>query len=414
LWRRRKAKRDLQESGCRSPPVSIFHNPEINNKSLARFSDQYGIIVKLQHPWKMGDVLPDIALCSDCFHDQGLRLDAIRIGIEENSPCPSCGSRTGRKLNRELIGALAYRFFVWGTVRRHRYGAAPLVQFNERRSTCISASPWFEADLHRIENAIRVGFFYYAPPLWMVGEVEPLKALQDPATRPPVISRIITEYPTASLPKGLVFYRLRRNPSEPNDFGEYDSPPSVLAGEGRLGSAALPVMYGSQDLQICIHECRVTVEDELYLATIVPARELRLLDLTELLQEEGVTEFESLDMAVHMLFLARENSYDISREITRAAHAAGYDGLVYPSYFSLLRTGEMPFETSYGISHRRVPGLKDREKAKAIPNLALFGRPIEQGSVTVRCINKLILNRVEYSVQFGPVGVGTQVQGVDR
>src|SRR5271157_1987075 len=32
-------------------------------------------------------------------------------------------------------------------------------------------------------------------------------------------------------------------------------------------------------------------------------------------------------MAVHMLFLAGEHSYEIAREIAREAHGAGYDGL---------------------------------------------------------------------------------------
>jgi hypothetical protein len=348
--------------------------------------------------------LTDIALCSDCFQDQGLHLDAERIGIADDSACPSCGSSTGRKLNPKLIAVLAQRFFVWGTLNRCDYGGAPVIQFNEHQSTCISTSPWFEADLRLIEKTIGVGFFYYGPQLWRVGEVEPLKALQDPRTRASVIKRMITEYPAIVLPEAQVFYRIRKDPAKPDDFGEYDSPPSVLAGSGRLDSPGFPVMYGSQDLQVCVHECRVTAEDDLYLATLAPTRELRLLDLTELLQEEKVTEFESLDMAVHMLFLAGEHSYEIARDIARAAHGAGYDGLVYPSYFSLLRTGGMPFETTYGISHRRIPELANREKAKTIRNLALFGRPVEQRAVTVRCINRLILNRVEYGIQFGPVG----------
>lgn len=326
------------------------------------------------------------------------------MGIEENSPCPSCGSRDGRKLNGDLIGALAHRFFVWGTVHRCKYGAAPRVQFNEHQSTSISTSPWFEADLRKIEKAIGVGFFYYGPRVWMIGEVEPLKALQDPETRPLVMKRIITEYPSVVLPEGQVFYRIRKDPEKQDSFSEYDSPPVALAGSGRLDSAGFPVMYGSQDLQICVHECRVTAEDELYLATLAPTRNLRLLDLTELLSVEKVTEFESLDMAIHMLFLAGSHAYEITREIARAAHAAGYDGLAYPSYFSLLRTGGMPFETSFGISHRKVPQFADREKAKTISNLALFGRPIEQRAVNVRCINKVILTSVEYGIQFGPVG----------
>jgi len=77
---------------------------------------------------------------------------------------------------------------------------------------------------------------------------------------------------------------------------------------------------------------------------------------------------------------------------------------MYPSYFSLLLTGQMPFETTYGISIRRIPELARRARAQMIPNLALFGRPIEQKTVAVECINRVVLNRVEYNVLFGPVG----------
>ena len=73
-------------------------------------------------------------------------------------------------------------------------------------------------------------------------------------------------------------------------------------------------MYGSQDLPVCVHECRVTAEDELYVATLSPTRDLKLLDLSVLLREEDGTEFDSLDMAVHMLFLAGKHSYEISRD----------------------------------------------------------------------------------------------------
>jgi hypothetical protein len=102
-----------------------------------------------------------------------------------------------------------------------------------------------------------------------------------------------------------------------------------------------------QDLQVCIHECRVTAEDELYVASLAPTRDLKLLDLTHLLREVHVTEFDSLDIAVHMVFLAGPHSYEIARIIACASRDALYDGVIYPSYFSLLRTGGMPFETAY-------------------------------------------------------------------
>jgi hypothetical protein len=239
----------------------------------------------------------------------------------------------------------------------------------------------------------------------MVGEVEPLKALREPDARAKIISRIFNEYPGRLLHTNECFYRLRKAPARPQEFGQYDSPPREFVGTGRFDSVGRPVLYGSQDIEVCLHECRVTAEDESYLATLVPTRRLRLLNLAEVLLEEHVTEFESLDMALHMLFLAGSHSYEISREIARAVHVAGFDGLVYPSYFTLLRTGEMPFATTFGISHRRLPGLRERVRRNTIANLALFGRPIEDGLVRVQCINKVILNRVEYNVHFGPGGV---------
>src|SRR5260370_328160 len=32
----------------------------------------------------------DFVLCSSCFRDQGLRLDAIQIGVHNESKCPNC------------------------------------------------------------------------------------------------------------------------------------------------------------------------------------------------------------------------------------------------------------------------------------------------------------------------------------
>jgi len=342
-------------------------------------------------------------LCSECFQDQGLTLDADQIGIDDHRPCKNCGAKTGRKLTRELVETLAHRFFVWGTMERFLYGAAPLVQFNDQRSSEIDVSPWLEPDLRLIERIIGVGFFYYGPRLWMIGEeIEPLNALLDPKTRRAIIDRIIAEYPNVTLTANEFFYWIRKAPAEPAQCEEYDSPPLALSGENRFDSKSFSVMYGSQDLQVCIHECRVTAEDELFVATLAPAGKLKLLDLTHLLEEE-VTEFESLDIAVHMLFLAGQHSYEICRAIAHAIQRGGYDGIIYPSYFSLLRTGAMPFETAYGISLRRIGGFSEYERSKIIPNLAVFGRPIEEGKVTLRCINRLILNRVEYGAHFGPV-----------
>lgn len=343
-------------------------------------------------------------LCSNCFADEGLRIDAAKHGLDWKGNCPKCKSPEGRKLTKEIVEGIAWRFFVSGTTFRGEYGGAPVLQYNEHRygQTDISFSPWLQNDIKLIEDAVKIGFFHYAPRLWMIGEVEPLKALQDPMTRTKIIDTILKEYPEKVLAKSTKFYRLRIIPQRPAEPLEYDSPPVPLVGNGRLDSSGFPVMYGSQDIDVCIHECRAAVEDDIYVATLKVQRNLRLLDLTYVLEEEG-TEFESLDIAIHMLFLAKAHSYEISRAIALAARYAGYDGVIYPSFFSLIRTGGHPFETSYGLSLRRFPGKNEYVEAFTIQNLALFGRPLETGLVSVECINRLVITQVGYQGHFGPV-----------
>lgn len=344
-------------------------------------------------------------LCSNCFTDEGLRIDAAKHGFEQQGECPNCKSSEGRKLTKEHIKGLAWRFFVGGTTIRLKYGAAPAIQFNEYHygKSDIVPSPWLENDIQLLEDAAKVGFFHYGPRPWMVGEVDPLKVLQDLTTRPQIISRVLKEYPERTLAKNTKFYRLRVGPHHPADPSEYDSPPVHLVGNGRLDSPDFTVMYASQDIGVCIHECRATAEDDIYVATLAAQKDLRLLDLTQVLEEQG-TEFESLDMAIHMLFLARSHSYEISQAIALAARDAGFDGVIYPSFFSLIRTGGHPFETAYGLSLRRYHPEREKYAEKfTIRNFALFGRPIRRESASVICINRLILTQVGYLGHFGPV-----------
>lgn len=256
-----------------------------------------------------------------------------------------------------------------------------------------------------IENVSDVNFFRYGPRFWMLGlNIEPLEALKDPSTREPILQRILQDYPETVIRNGETFYRLRKNVAPPLDAGHFDTRPANVSRFGRLDSEQLPVMYASTDLQICVHECRVTAEDDTYVATLAPNKDLRLLDLTAMLEEPESTEFESLDLTIHMLFLAGEHSYEICRSIALAASEAGYDGLVYPSYFSLIKSGHIPFETTYGISNRRIPQFARREESKIAQNLALFGRPVEQRTVRIESINRLILRKVRYDFHFGPAG----------
>jgi hypothetical protein len=344
-----------------------------------------------------------VVLCSECFSDEGLRFGALAIGATTDSVCPNCGRSEGRKLDLTHTSQLAWQFFTWGSTHRMDYGGAPQIVSNDRRESDIALASWSGNDLRLFEEKLGLGFFLYGPRLWMVGEVYPLKALQTEEGRSMVVERILAEYPKIDFRLGEKLYRLRKGLKNPTDEGEYDSPPEGFLGEGRLESPDLPMLYGSRDLQTCVHECRLTVLDESFVATLEPVADMRLLDLTHLLREDK-TEFESLDMAVHMLFLAGDHSYPITREIAKRAHEEKLDGILYPSFFSLARTGSVPFPTVLGMSVRRIPQYSEQVRRQTVPNVAIFGRPIKEGKIKVRCINRLILGSVNYGLILGPVG----------
>ena len=130
------------------------------------------------------------------------------------------------------------------------------------------------SDVRLIERLLGVGFFHYGPRLWMVGEIEPLKALERVRTRQSIVNRILAEYPARVLHPREHFYRVRIDPSNPSDAAQYDSAPPEHAGRGRLDLKGKPVLYGSPDLEVCIHECRVSAEDDTFVATLQAKREL--------------------------------------------------------------------------------------------------------------------------------------------
>lgn len=334
-------------------------------------------------------------LCSDCFKDEGLKLDAYQIGISDNKICLNCNSSSGKKLSLDLIEELASRFFVQGTVFKSDYGAAPLIQYNEYhyKNTQVDFGEPLNEDVKLFEKALQIGFFHYGPRLWTLGHIVPLKKLQSKSSRKEIIQRIITEFPIKYINQDDTFYRIRKNPEFPENPGQYDSNPNP--GDGRLDSKNFPILYGSQDLEVCIHECRVTVNDDLYIATLKPTSQLKLLDLTGTCNEKFKTEFESLDIAVAMLYSAGNHSYEISKSIAKAIFKNGFDGIIYPSFFSSLRTG-----SSGTVKNKFKEESEDH--SHIIPNIALFGYPIKKKKIIVQNLNKLILDKVEYSVSFGP------------
>ncbi len=344
----------------------------------------------------------DSGICSACFSDVGLRIEAEKFSSQLSQPCPNCKAQDGHRLTIKDCKILAYRFYILGSVQRVDYGAAPIVVFNEHQKTTSTLSGVIGEDARVFEDILGVGFFEYGPNLWMLGETTPLQCLRKKRERPAVIHDILQSYPTHVSQPGDIFFRVRTNPSELTKPEQFDSPPSHIITNGRFESKGLAVLYGSPDLETCIHESRTAVDDLIYVATLDPVQPLKLLDLTHI-PENDVNPFESLDIALHYIFRAGNYSYEITRTLARSALNAGYDGILFPSYFSSLRAGAPVFETLWGLPTRSFPQMQSRIRSQTIPNVCLFGRPVAEKKLIVRSINRVHLEQAIYRLRMGPL-----------
>lgn len=341
--------------------------------------------------------------CSECFSDVGVRLETRNL-VSKTGDCPRCKAENGLLLTQQVAMVLAYRFYSLGTMHEPDFGRAPLLVFNEHNQTTPNIKQANIPDLGIFEEILGMGFFEYGPPRWMLGEIEPLKALRKKRERSAIIHRILQEYPEVQFRKDRVFFRVRVNPSgDPSEHKQYDSPPKDLSFKnGRWDSKNLPVMYCSPDIQTCLHECRVHVADNAYFASLAGVEDLKLLDLTHHLEESGDW-FSSLDLTIQYLFQAGPHSYEISRAIASSAREAGYDGLYVPSHFSSLRTGHHYFQAIKGMPARAVPQLREQQKSKLVPNILLFDHPIQDRKVKVLSVNRVHMERAQYTLRYGPV-----------
>jgi hypothetical protein len=308
-------------------------------------------------------------------------LEAVRLGSPNGVKCPNCHSTTGVKINKELGVELIRRFFWMGSYVRTDFGGASRIISNEHHyhQSDVELPIWLQRDATLLQDLTGEGLFYYGPPLWRLGIISPLTELQDRKTKREAAARIVASFPTRVLKAGTPFYRIRKNlPADlEQDRSQYDTSPYRRGFAGRLDSRHLRVMYASEDLEICVHECRTTVADVCYVATLKAERDLKLLDFCAEI-DEAMSPFESIALALRFLFSAEAHSYPHTQLIAEQAAAAGYEGLVYPSYFSLV-------------------------KATSVPNLAIFGFPIRDGAISVSCINRAMLDQANYSIRFGPV-----------
>ncbi len=320
--------------------------------------------------------------CARCFANWGFRQVVAQHADLPDATCPRC-AHVGPLINTEKLAEAIHVFFVGGSYLAETM--APVYQVNRSNPDPARFDSTLDADAQLACALTGEVIFDYGPPLWRVGEVDLKHAFDEGGDKREAPARgFVTHAPRVELPAGTRLFRIRKNPDPDETIATaaaFDPPPQhIERTAGRWDDGRTPVLYASDDIELCLHECRVLIADETVVATLSTTRPLALLDLTGEFALVGGTPFEDPSIFSRFLSLSRHEQWlDHARTVARAAKSASLDGIRYTSY--------------YGQAKQQSESL----------NVALFGRPLEIGDLVIESVNRLRLTDARYEVSFGPV-----------
>lgn len=318
----------------------------------------------------------EFVICSNCFQRHGLKWMADRLGTKDGTKCPHCGLYDGAKLTLQQTKYLAWEYIVQGSYHRTTFCGSPIYMLTEMPG----GESFFvnDPDIVLLESLSGQRAFQYGPATWRVGETIWLEDLQSEkkSVRLRATRKVIEYCEKKTCQDGAIFYRLLSHLyGDAQDPLTFEAPHWKYQKDGRFGLPSTSVLYLSSSIESAIHECRVTVEDELTLASIALIKPLKVVDLTET-HLPSIDPSQDLSYSIGHICSAGEDAYPITQGIAREAYKQGFDGILYWSFFNKVSP----------------------EKGK---NLALFGTPIKDNTVKVISIDRLLLNQIQYSFSLG-------------
>ncbi|MDZ3838665.1 MAG: RES family NAD+ phosphorylase [Rhodospirillales bacterium] len=323
--------------------------------------------------------------CPACFANFGFRHTVERFARKRSGVCPQCGIDGSVKLSRSELEEAVVEFFVDGWYITETF--APVYQVNRSNSYCATFDPTLSSDAALAGHLTGLVVFDYGPPLWRLGMTEHYDEFEAGGERRKrAAEAIVAAAPSMSIPTSATLFRIRLNARADESItraAAFDPPPASMPREpGRWDELNFPVLYLADDIELCLHECRTNIADEIIVAALQPARELQLLDLTGQIARVGADPFKDPNIFLCIMCRSRGTWIDYCRAISRAAKTAGYDGIRYISYYS-----------------------QAKHAAESL-NIAIFGRPLEEKLLEIRSINRLRISNVSFEFKFGPALYG--------
>src|SRR6267142_3417841 len=334
-------------------------------------------------------------LCSKCFKNAGISVEAEKIGCASAPECPRCGAPAGAKLTEENLLRLQDNFFIGGS-RVSAYYPSPIgLGGAELSETQFEPNTW--TDYLLIKEHTGRELFWYGPPLWRLGhsllreKVEarlkpddydwPLSVGQE-TTLEELWDEAISILKPMVLERGKRLFRARMLAKKPLKTFEYDSPPADLVRPGRFNDSIHRVFYAAFDIDTCLLELKLgpseIVRHEVTVAQFVLKQPLRVLNLCDI-DNIGLEHADFVDRMALLdgLLFPHERDYFMTQSLSRHIEKRGFEGILHPSAFKYIANREAR-------------------------NLTVFGAPMNDGRIELLDVNAVTIESVTYDLRFGP------------
>jgi hypothetical protein len=177
-----------------------------------------------------------IVFCSNCFRNEGLRIEAEKLGRQQESPCPVCSSTSGKKIDGDLLWELCHRFFDYGSRSIYYppvYRIFPPSTVSRFKENQVKFDASLSDDIARIKQSADIGFRYNAPnvrrmrytsvhdEIWTILDSDTPTEDANVEKLAGPFARIRDYCGSLTLVSGQKIYRIRINPdgvSQPTDF----------------------------------------------------------------------------------------------------------------------------------------------------------------------------------------------------
>lgn len=320
-------------------------------------------------------------ICSNCLTNEGLRIEAEKLGLKVNSVCQNCNSKTGLKLTEKGIKRLYFNFFEHGTRGIGIYEPSTYKVVDKKYAQHVVLDNSLIQDIEILGQYAEFDLMYNAPPTWQVGDTdieEDLgKALDENKDKVhDIVDDLIDRCGVIELKTGEKIYRVRINPDTASASKSYDSPSINKIKAMRFNLENVPIFYGAFDIETCIHECRATVYDEIVLATFQTKQDLCIVDLEQVKDEDAESPWESKKVFIENNL--NVNNYKYCQILGKMIRERKFDGIKYRSFYSNVREG----------NHY---------------NILLFGHPLKESKLELLSLNRIKLDKISYEYTFGPL-----------